>query len=88
MKLHTLSYISTCIYVEIRARVRVVPMIHLITEKPDPPAQCVAAARDNSANARPRACIRSQLINTRMHCLRDKVQGIYLSPYLTTPVVP
>lgn len=63
-------------------------MIHLITEKPDPPAQCAAAARDNSANARPRACIRSQLINTRMHCLRDKVQGIYLSPYLTTPVVP
>lgn len=59
-------------------------MIHLITEKPDPPAQCAAAARDNSANARPRACIRSQLINTRVHCLRDKAEylPIYLSNYI------
>jgi len=31
-----------------RASTRVVPIIHLITEKPDPPVQCAAAARDNS----------------------------------------
>lgn len=49
------TYVRTHLHTYVEIRAREFTMIHLVTEKPDPPAQCAAAARDNSANACPRA---------------------------------